>query len=177
MTMTRAQTPTIQSKLQYIIINSWKSLRLTVSSLQHVPVSNHMLECVFSSPIDAYNPDYKKYPKFRQAKAISFTQEAGDLFIIPTGWFHQAYNPVETMAISSQVMNSQNYKLVLDEIYKGGEVDPRKLPRNFHSLSAREQVEAVVNIIPMKIIGKGKKVTEDILNQLKWKGKGKQHNK
>lgn len=136
------------------------------------------LDCwKYNSPIDAYNPDYKKYPKFRQAKAISFTQEAGDLFIIPTGWFHQAYNPVETMAISSQVMNSQNYKLVLDEIYKGGEVDPRKLPRNFHSLSAREQVEAVVKIIPMKIIGKGKKVTEDILNQLKWKGKGKQHNK
>ena len=45
--------------------------------------------CEFSSPIDAFNPDYKQYPKFRQAKAISFTQEAGDHFIIPTGWFHQ----------------------------------------------------------------------------------------
>jgi len=32
-------------------------------------------------------------------------------------------------------------RLVLDEIYKGGEVDRRKLPRNFDSLSAREQVK------------------------------------
>ena len=36
--------------------------------------------CEFSSPIDAFNPDYKQYPKFRQAEALSFTQEAGDLF-------------------------------------------------------------------------------------------------
>lgn len=41
------------------------------------------------SPMDAYNPDYKQYPKFQQARAISFTQEAGELLIIPTGWFHQ----------------------------------------------------------------------------------------
>lgn len=43
----------------------------------------------FCSPIDAFNPDYKQYPKFRRAQAISFTQQAGDLLIIPTGWFHQ----------------------------------------------------------------------------------------
>lgn len=136
------------------------------------------LDCwKYNSPMDAYNPDYKQYPKFQQARAISFTQEAGELLIIPTGWFHQAYNRVETLAISSQVMNSQNYKLVLEEIYKAGEVDPRKLPRNFDSLSAQNQVEAVVKIIPKDIIKKGKRVTEDMLNQLKWKGKGKRHNK
>ena len=39
------------------------------------------------------------------------------------------------------------------------------------------QVEAVVKIIPKDIIKKGKRVTEDMLNQLKWKGKGKRHNK
>lgn len=136
------------------------------------------LDCLkYNSPIDAFNPDYKQYPKFRRAQAISFTQQAGDLLIIPTGWFHQAYNPVETMAISSQVMNSQNYKLVLEEIYKAGEIDARKLPRNFENLSAQKQVEAVVKIIPKDVIEKGRRVTEDILDQLKWKGKTKQRNK
>lgn len=131
------------------------------------------LDCMkYNSPIDAYNPDFKKFPEFRQARAISFTQEAGELLIIPTGWFHQAFNPVETMAISSQVMNSQNYKLVLEEIYKAGEVDPKNLPKHFHSLSAKQQVEAVVKIIPRDVISKGKMVTESLLNQLKWDGKG-----
>lgn len=135
------------------------------------------LDCLkYNSPIDAFNPDYKQYPKFRRAQAISFTQQAGDLLIIPTGWFHQAYNPVETMAISSQVMNSQNYKLVLEEIYKAGEIDTRKLPRNFENLSAQKQVEAVVKIIPKDVIVKGRRVTEDIMDQLKWKGKTKQRN-
>ena len=70
-----------------IEINSWEFLRIAVVALHYSCVLPSA--CVFSSPIDAFNPDYKQYPKFRQAKAISFTQEAGDLFIIPTGWFHQ----------------------------------------------------------------------------------------
>lgn len=136
--------------------------------------SGFPLDCMkYNSPIDTYVPDYKLYPQFKKARAITFTQEAGEILIIPTGWFHQAYNPVETMAISSQVWNSQNYKLILEEIYKAGEVDPRKLPRNFNSLSAKEQVEAVVKIIPKAVIRKGKKVTEDLLEQLKWHGKEK----
>lgn len=136
------------------------------------------LDCwKYNSPIDAFKPDYQQYPKFQRAKAISFTQEAGELLIIPTGWFHQAYNLVETMAISSQVMNSQNYKLVLEEIYKAGEIDARKLPRNFENLSALKQVEAVVKTIPKDVIEKGKRVTDNILDQLKWKGKTKQRNK
>lgn len=130
------------------------------------------LDCLkYNSPMDAFNPDYKRFPEFRKARAISFTQEAGEILIIPTGWFHQAYNAEETMAISSQIMNSQNYKMVLEEIYKAGEVHPENLPRNFESLSARQQVEAVVKIIPKSVILKGKKVTEDMLNQLKWTGK------
>ncbi|XP_068706537.1 uncharacterized protein [Montipora foliosa] len=130
------------------------------------------LDCLkYNSPMDAFNPDYKRFPEFRKARAISFTQEAGEILIIPTGWFHQAYNAEETMAISSQIMNSQNYKMVLEEIYKAGEVHPENLPRNFQSLSARQQVEAVVKIIPKSVILKGKKVTEDMLNQLKWTGK------
>ena len=36
----------------------------------------------------------------------------------------------------------------------------------------RLQVEAFVKIIPKDVIRKGKKVTEDILNQLKWHEKG-----
>lgn len=43
----------------------------------------------FCSPIDAYNPDDKQFPAFKQARDISFTQEAGEILIIPTGWFHQ----------------------------------------------------------------------------------------
>ena len=49
----------------------------------------YILLDVYYSPIDAYNPDLKKYPKFSKAQAISFEQNPGELLIIPPGWFHQ----------------------------------------------------------------------------------------
>ena len=60
--------------------------------------------------MDAFDPDFEKYPKFAKARAIEFSQHPGELLIIPTGWFHQAYNAMETMAVSSQVMNTANYR-------------------------------------------------------------------
>ena len=64
----------------------------------------------YYSHVDAFNPDLKRFPKFAEAKAIEFDQHPGELLMIPTGWFHQAYNGEETMAVSSQVMNINNYK-------------------------------------------------------------------
>ena len=65
---------------------------------------------LFVSGIDAFDPDFKKFPRFAKAKAIEFDQHPGELLMIPTGWFHQAYNDEETLAVSSQVMNINNYK-------------------------------------------------------------------
>jgi hypothetical protein len=49
----------------------------------------HILFCFHYSPIDAYNPDLKKYPQFSKAQGMSFEQNPGELLIIPPGWFHQ----------------------------------------------------------------------------------------
>ena len=37
-------------------------------------------------------------------------QKPGELMLIPSGWWHMAYNPVETLAFSSQFLNLQNCK-------------------------------------------------------------------
>ena len=36
-------------------------------------------------------PDYKRYPKAKQAKSISATIGPGELLVQPAGWFHQVY--------------------------------------------------------------------------------------
>ena len=43
----------------------------------------------YPSFVDAFNPDYWKYPKFGKAKYLEVEQNSGELMIIPTGWFHQ----------------------------------------------------------------------------------------
>ena len=134
--------------------------------------SEFPLNCYkYNSPIDAYNPDLKKYPKFSEARAISFEQNPGELLIIPPGWFHQAFNAVETIAVSSQVMNSQNYHIILEEIFKAGNIDREILPSGFYQLPPIEQVIFVSNALPSSILQRGRDVTNDILQQMGYKTK------
>nr|KAG5688492.1 hypothetical protein BaRGS_007136 [Batillaria attramentaria] len=77
---------------------------------------------------------------FQSAKYIEVEQKAGELLIIPTGWYHQAYNTEETLAISGQVMNRNNYRFVLEEILKAGNLRRKQLPEGFHNLLPPDQV-------------------------------------
>ena len=53
--------------------------------------------------MNAYEPDYEKYPMFKYAKSLDFDQKAGDLLVIPTGWFHQVryFKNVESLLYGS----------------------------------------------------------------------------
>ncbi|XP_071809042.1 uncharacterized protein [Asterias amurensis] len=120
----------------------------------------------YNSPIDAFDPDLQTYPMFAQARAITFTQHPGELLIIPTGWFHQAYNDMETIAVSSQVMNTANYRNVLEEILKAGSVTKEMLPKDFEILTPKEQVMAATSLIPQEVLDEGRQVTEDAIRQI-----------
>jgi len=48
-------------------------------------------------------------------------QKPGELMLIPSGWWHMAYNPVETLAFSSQFLNPQNYRPALYGVLSGNE--------------------------------------------------------
>ncbi|CAG2200778.1 JMJD6 [Mytilus edulis] len=99
------------------------------------------LDCVrYDSPIDAFVPDSTKYPHFDKAQYLEVTVTAGEMLIIPTGWYHQAFNEEETLAISSQIMNRNNYLAVLEEIIKGGNISRKKLPAYFNTLLPPDQV-------------------------------------
>ena len=67
----------------------------------------------FHSPVNAYEPHYEKYPLFKHAKSIDFDQQAGDLLLIPTGWFHQVCITVHLVQSSPLAAVLKNYVLVL----------------------------------------------------------------
>lgn len=50
---------------------------------------------------------------------------------------------ISCIALRFHTFHCYLIRLILEEIYKAGEVDPRKLPRNFNSLSAKEQVSTL----------------------------------
>lgn len=43
----------------------------------------------YNSRVDAFSPNFRKFPKLKEAHALDCTQRAGEMMIIPTGWFHQ----------------------------------------------------------------------------------------
>eukprot|EP00795_Rhopilema_esculentum_P012995 gene12995-3763_t len=148
----------------------WKLYPPGQDHLLYVPPgrkSGFPLDCPkYQSPVDTFDYDVVKYPKFKHAKALEFVQMPGEMLFIPTGWFHQAYNREETMAISSQVWNSQNLKQVMEEIVKGGNVRRPDIPADLDSYSPNSQVEAIISMFPPEIIEHGKKVNRDIMDQL-----------
>ncbi|GAB1609539.1 F-box protein At1g78280-like [Argonauta hians] len=119
------------------------------------------LECrKYNSKVDAFSPDFEKYPMFRAAKSIEFEQKSGELLIIPTGWYHQAYNLEETLAISGQTMNSHNYLAVLEEIIKVGNLQRQVVPDNFRQLSVRQQVRSILKSLPHQVLLQGRRVAD-----------------
>ncbi|ESP03517.1 hypothetical protein LOTGIDRAFT_237632 [Lottia gigantea] len=124
------------------------------------------LDCFkYNSEIDTFT-DTEKYSQYKQATYIELDQYPGDFLIIPPGWFHQAYNVEETMAISGQYMNRNNYLIILEEIIKIGNIKREKLPSYFHSLLPPDQVTYLMSLIPKRILEKGKKITQQTIEQI-----------
>lgn len=47
--------------------------------------------CIVFSKLDAFDIDYRQYPKFQKAEYLEVEQNSGELLVVPTGWFHQVY--------------------------------------------------------------------------------------
>ncbi len=51
------------------------------------------------SQVDIHHPDVDKYPKFREAEALTCLLSPGDILFLPSNWFHE----VETLSFSISV--------------------------------------------------------------------------
>lgn len=52
------------------------------------------------SPIDVANPDYAKYPKFRDATVIEVDLFPGEVLFIPVGWWHDVQALTKSITVS-----------------------------------------------------------------------------
>jgi histone arginine demethylase JMJD6 len=69
------------------------------------------------SDINIFNPDYEKYPLYRNATPINFTVSAGETLFIPFGTWHTAYSLTPTISVAFDQLNSKNFKDFMKDVW------------------------------------------------------------
>jgi histone arginine demethylase JMJD6 len=61
-----------------------------------------------SGVTNIFNPDYQKFPLFRNVKATSFELGPGETLFIPAGTWHSARSLSLTMSVAFDQLNAKN---------------------------------------------------------------------
>ena len=62
-----------------------------------------------SSIKEYYNPDYTKYPLFRNARPVSDIVSPGETIFVPKGWWHTARSLEPTISIAQDLLTEYNW--------------------------------------------------------------------
>ena len=103
------------------------------------------------SPIDAMEQQIDGVALFEGVA------RAGDMLLIPSGWYHQAFNDAETLAVASQVWHDQNFEAIWASIVGfPGNIDASKLHVRA-AINNQKRVEALVRAIPRRVYDKAER--------------------
>ena len=67
--------------------------------------------------VDAFDPDYDKYPNFRHARCFDDVVETGEMIFYPADYWHQTENVrTPTISVSSSIMDANNHEFIITEL-------------------------------------------------------------
>lgn len=69
-----------------------------------------------SSIENYYDPDYSKYPLFKNAVSASIVVGPGETMFVPCGWWHTARSLTPTISIAFDLLNDSNWTQFTDEV-------------------------------------------------------------
>jgi histone arginine demethylase JMJD6 len=69
------------------------------------------------SEIDIYNPDFKRFPNFKNATPVSVKLAPGETLFIPAGTWHTAYSLTLTISVAFDQLNEKNHKDFLKDVW------------------------------------------------------------
>ena len=108
--------------LDYFHLNAWITQlygekRFTVFPRGQDELLYPKPEDPWRSDLNIFNPDYEKFPKYREATPISFVVGPGETLFIPFGTWHTAYSLNPTISVAFDQLNSKNYKDFLRDVW------------------------------------------------------------
>ena len=69
------------------------------------------------SELNVFEPDYEKFPKFKDATPIHFVVGPGETLFIPFGTWHTAYSLTPTISVAFDTLNSKNHKEFMKDVW------------------------------------------------------------
>ena len=69
------------------------------------------------SEVNIFEPDYEKFPKYKDATPIHFTVGPGETLFIPFGIWHSAYSLTTTISVAFDQLNEKNYRPFLKDVW------------------------------------------------------------
>jgi hypothetical protein len=69
------------------------------------------------SPVNIIEPDYKKFPLFKNAEALKVTLKPGETIFIPSGWWHTTYIHNFNLTYAVDHVNEFNWNIFMDKNY------------------------------------------------------------
>jgi hypothetical protein len=71
----------------------------------------------WKSEVNLFEPDYDKYPLFKQATPISFTVGPGETLYIPFGVWHSAYSLTPTISVAFDQLSQKNAPHFIKDVW------------------------------------------------------------
>lgn len=75
-------------------------------------------EYLYAGQLNAFEPDFQRFPKFQLAKALTATVQAGECLYVPPRWWHQTKNVDGGMALTANYVDALNANTVVDYLEK-----------------------------------------------------------
>jgi len=69
------------------------------------------------SELNVFEPDYEKYPLFKDATPINFVVGPGETLFIPFGTWHTAHSLTPTISVAFDTLNSKNHKEFMKDVW------------------------------------------------------------
>ena len=108
--------------LDYYHLNAWITQlygekRFTVFPRGQEDLLYAKADDPWRSEVNIFEPDYEKFPKYKDATPIHFTVGPGETLFIPFGTWHSAYSLTPTISVAFDQLNSKNHKDFLKDVW------------------------------------------------------------
>lgn len=108
--------------LDYYHLNAWITELYGEKMFTIFPHGQeHMLYPLEKDPwcseIDIDNPDFKRFPEFKNATPISVKLAQGETLFIPAGTWHTSYSLTPSISVAFDQLNEKNHKDFLRDVW------------------------------------------------------------